>query len=792
MSVFGIFKLAIGNRQSAISLARLHTDDRGNIGTLLLLTVLVLVGLLAMIWNTTEVATRRQVLQNAADTSAHATATWISRCTNLETAQNMVICQDASMETIWRAVPPTDTSVRTELEKELAAVNNMLNGDPNWNQLRNQMLDRLRRVDDEYALTTGALATVAANAGDDSSDPLVEQQFQTTVRQAGEALAWSQNTYVNGQPAAYPGQPGPPGPNGQGLRQLTSQWSPPEQNETPMLQAIQASLQQQLVVLSQFEALTAPAESQQVPTTAANHEAEVFANEQTIATALTQAVQQQLTQQTDFYKVQLTLATTGRGAQPQGPAQVLAPVVPASVIPSVDGIDPINVDGITYPDQMAQIPASLQAQYPGLPPSFPIVCSIDGGWGHSYATPVKLYFNGRVWNDQQGLNVYMQQIDQLRQQLAQLLRTLRGLPAQQTIAPFPNTIIDSQPDPQGVHEQIPVLPRLNPSQVTASAKLKAAVVLYNKHGAAYTGAVRGLAAALVNWVQYFDVFTRPFAQATWHHYVNQMRKQVLYALGQNKQFMVLATYGLHPIPDWAVQGMQISAESAIQDRIVRMNLDAVARAILNALMNSNPNGLGSGFLDPTGLSSVLQAGYSQQASQAAFAIVNATAAQVAPIIAAEWVARPWPYEITPPTTFVPPAQGMTTPDRQTYFTVLTAALPTADTSPNLFLKKLMGNPTATNLLAHAQAESFNWMEFNGGYGGNERFDQVTWDNDVEFVGSPNPWRLSTIGGWNWNPRLAVADALAPAIANNPEMESYFQQSGVTSDDPQSIQTLTLH
>jgi len=776
---------AIGNWQSAIA------DDRGNIATLLLLTIFVFVALLAFIWNTTEVATRRQVLQNAADTSAHATATWISRCTNLETAQNMVICQDASMETIWRAVPPADLAVRTELQNELNTIDGWLSsGDPQFNELRNQMISRLRWVDNEYAETAGALAEVVANAGDDSPDPTVEAKFQLTVQQAGEALNWVQNTYVGGNAAAA-GQPGPPGPNNQGLRQLAAQWSPP-QNETPMLTAIQASLQQQLVILSQFEACTAPAESQNVPTTAANHEAEVFTNEQAVATGLTQACEQQLTQQAGFYNVQLTLATTGRGAQPQGPAQVLAPVVPASAIPSVDGIDPINVDGIDYPNQTAAVPANLLAQFPGMPTTFTIVCDIDGGWGHSYGTPIKRYFNGRVWNDQQGLNTYMQQIDQLRQQLAQLLRTMRGLSATENITPLANTITDTQTDPQGVHEQIPVLPRLNPSQVTASAKLKAAVALYNKHGAAYTGAVRGLAGALVNWVEYFDQFTRPFAQATWHGNVNAMRKQVLKALGTAKNFMVLATYGLHPIPNWAVQGMQISAESAIQDRIVRMNINQVANAMLNSLMKSNPNGLGSGFLDPTGLNSVLQAGYSAQASQAAFAMVNATAAQVAPIIATEWVGRPWPYEITPPTTFVPPAQGMTTPDRQTYFTVLTAAQPTDQTSPKLFLKTLMGNPAAPNLLAHAQAESFNWMEFNGAYGGNERFDQVTWDNDVEFVGSPQPWRLCTIGGWNWNPRLAVADALAPAIANSPELETYFQQSGVTGDDPTSIQTLTLH
>src|SRR6202042_1293117 len=115
-------------------------------------------------------------------------------------------------------------------------------------------------------------------------------------------------------------------------------------------------------------------------------------------------------------------------------------------------------------------------------------------------------------------------------------------------------------------------------------------------------------------------------------------------------------------------------------------------SILNALTSANPNGLGGGFLDPVAKQSVLSADYSQMASQIANQILTTTAAQVAPIIAAEWISRPWPYEITPPSTPVPPLQGMTTPDRQTYFTLLTAATPTPDNSPKFFMSKLMGNP----------------------------------------------------------------------------------------------------
>jgi hypothetical protein len=95
-------------------------------------------------------------------------------------------------------------------------------------------------------------------------------------------------------------------------------------------------------------------------------------------------------------------------------------------------------------------------------------------------------------------------------------------------------------------------------------------------------------------------------------------------------------------------------------------------------------------------------------------------------------------------------------------------------------------------LAYGQAESFNWMEFNAAYGGSERFDQVTSDPNASFIGCPLPWRLSTVGGWNWNARLAVSDALSASLTNSPELQSFFQEGGVTSNDPQAIQTLTLH
>ena len=782
-------------------LVRLHRDTRGNIAVLLLLTIFCLIGLIGLVWNTAELATRRETLQTAADSSAHAATTWMARCTNLVAAQNMVICQDGSAEVIWRAIPPTDTSVRTHLERELADATTMLTGgDPQFASLRNRMLDALRRVDDEYAMANGAWQSVSTLSNQKFADQLQGDNFRKSVRQAGEVLDWVNGTYVNGDPANSPRWPGPPGPGGEGLRQLVQKWSPPA-SSAPFVQAIIASLQMQLAVLVEFESRTAPGVAENVPARVAAHEAEVFATQQQMVAQITPTISQQLSDQANFYHVRLTVATTGRGAQPDGPAQIQAPVAPAddpSLTPdphfdSIRGatvsIDPINV----HTDAAAIVWPTTESRsivIAGRPITFTVNCNIPGGWGHIYGAPIKRYFEQRVGNDQQSLSVYMQRIDDLRRQLAEQLRQLRGLPPNDIITPLPATLGDSVADDVGNYPKVAVPPRLTAPD-DATDKLRAQVALYNQHAAAFTGAVRGLAGQLRSWARYYDRFTIPFAVATWQGQVNHYRHVVLKQLGIRKQFMVLATYRLRPIPDLAQAGMRTSAETAIRDRIVSQNFGPVGQSILNALIGADPNGVGGGFLDPTGRNTVLAARYSPQASQAAFAAVNAVAAQVAPVLAAEWVSRPWPYEITPPDTRIPPSVGMTKADRQTYFTMITAARPSSDNVPRFILPKLT-QAKAPELLAYAQAEAFNWMEFNDSYGGSERFDEVSSDPNAFFIGCPLPWRLSTIGGWNWNSRLAVSDALSASIVNNRELETFFTEGGVTNNDPQSIQTLTLH
>jgi hypothetical protein len=166
---------------------------------------------------------------------------------------------------------------------------------------------------------------------------------------------------------------------------------------------------------------------------------------------------------------------------------------------------------------------------------------------------------------------------------------------------------------------------------------------------------------------------------------------------------------------------------------------------------------------------------------------------VAGTIADEWVARPWPYEIEPPNDSDPWPRGLGKDDRQKYFTVIAAAQQAQGSSPKFLLTKIFGTPP--KLVAYAQAETFNWMEFNRSYGGTERFDAVSWINyNRGFDGIPVPrcWRLSSVAGWSWQPRLSLSDALSKSLDTNPELQKYFNDAGYTTSDPDAIDAINLH
>ncbi|HVX84533.1 MAG TPA: pilus assembly protein TadG-related protein [Phycisphaerae bacterium] len=802
-------------------LQKLHEDRAGAISVLVLLTLWCLVAIVGMLWNTAEYSMRRQAVQSAADSAAHSAATWMTRDVNAEAAQNMIIAQDAAAEAVWRAVPPTDASIKRELTSELAQATRLLaTGDPQLVQQRNTLQRLLTQADSEYAQTQDALARVIGDsAGLDFPDPTAAAKYQFTLRQASEALQWVNDTYINGGPANYAQRPGPPGPNGEGLRQLVAKFvnSP---MDAPMLQAIIDSLQQQLAVLSAFEERTAPATSQPVDAQMQSHEQQVFQAEQDVASQLPDVVDRQRQSLADFHRTDITLATPQRPLDdPDGSANVIAPVVTADVPAPVEGhidsirteylpeaiaaglspiveIDPINPNTldnrIWHPDLVAPVPADVSTQYPSIAGSFLVSCNVPGGWGHSWAFPIEHYLTNRVWTDQATLNAtYMQQIDLLRQQLAQKLAEMRGF-GTDNVQPLPPRLIDSQLDPQGVRESIPVLPRLT-APAGADAAYRSEVTIYNQHAGNYTSRVRALANALNGFAAYYDRFTRPFAVNTWVGQIRAARTTVLENLGTAKQFMVLSTYGLRPIPDWAQNGMLASATAAARAQIISQNMIGVTNQVLSALVRADPQSLGGGFLDNAGKQQYLRAMYSGLAAQIAREVIEEAADQAAPEIAAEMVSRPWPYEITPPNDVVPPSRGMGRDDRLSSFTVLAAARELPQTAAKPLLTTIFG-ASPTKLVAFAQAETFNWMEFNDSYGGSEQFDVVSpvpYDGG-EFIACPRAWRLSTVGGWSWQSKLSLSDGLPDALQNNPDFAQYFNDAGITGTDPDALNQVMLH
>jgi hypothetical protein len=359
---------------------------------------------------------------------------------------------------------------------------------------------------------------------------------------------------------------------------------------------------------------------------------------------------------------------------------------------------------------------------------------------------------------------------------------VRGMPAR---------LVDSALSDAGAQQWIAVLPRITPPD-SAPAAYRQEAAIYNQHAGAYTSRVRALAAALNGFAAYFDRFTQPFAVRTWTGHVSSARFFVLQEMGEGKKFMVLSTYGLRMIPAWAQEGMQASATAAVRDKIISMNIRGVSNAVLGALVRADPWRLGGGFLDGAGKQQYLRAMYSGLAAQIARAVIEEAAEIAAPEIAAEMVARPWPFEITPPGRPVPPSRGMSKEDRLGHFTVIAGARERTETEARPLLTMVFGKPP-TKLVGIAQAEALNWMEFNSGYGGDERFDVVSADGYGEFLACPRAWRLSTVGGWSWQSKLSYVDGLGAAAPDNAELAEYLRDSGVGNvDDAEALDTMILH
>lgn len=787
-------------------LKKLH-NDRGALGILMLFCLWGLILLLALIFNTTEVTNRRQQTQTAADAAAQSAALWMARTTNQAAATNMMICQNASAEVVWRSVAATSTDIRNRLNQELVAVGNIGPNDPARIALQNFP----DQVDQDYQIAVAALNAVNATMAKTKLTADQNKTLKNQTRQALQVLNWMQNTWVDGQPGINPYQPQPPSDSGaSGLRQLVNLWVNIDVERNKNL--IRRYIQDELAILDQFDAKTSPAgpatDAALAPLRQAR--AEIFSNyQQTILQQTPVVIEDQRSQLAAFHDRDITLADPARGSAAQQPAQIQAPVMaandpampptithtdsirehyPAQAIATFGAaynpvqIDPLNVHTgdarIWHPGVDIALPDDFVARYPGTPNFIHINGNNpDGyGWGHVYAAPLEQYFFNRVARDSNGGITslgkdYIQKIDALRARMASPNTPINDRLLVPNLTPnLPNSLQDLQVDP----DNPPTHPRLNiPVNIDTAGfngQLFIDIVAYNAAASTYatlldTG-LRNLENAYYNE---FYRFSWPFAEAIWQHHIHASEMAVVEALGAARQFVVLKTYQLRNLPDWAIPGMQTSAAQRVYESLFNNQRDAVIQRLANSVHRRNP---GANFGD---------------IANHAIAALQEGATVISMEVAAEWVSRPWPYEITPSENDLGRHQGLLAKDRIGYFSLLTGAQtrhPLHVAFPTLFAKPRDGMP----LLAYAQAEIFNGNEFNGAWGGNEKYDQVS----AIATGSPAMWRLCSTGGWSWQPRLSNADALLPAWNLNPEFADYFHNAGLTPPDAGSLREINMH
>jgi hypothetical protein len=827
-------------------LHRLHTDDRGNLGVLLLLTVWALVALLGLVWNSGEYATRKRQVQAAADSAAQAGNMWVSRTTNSTTATNLVMSENGSAEVILRSVAPTTQAIQTRITSEQTQAKLLEQGntpnDPEKNIPDCEYFEQLlgfgawsgNGQGDQLQSTLSNLTPPVQQAVQRVLPFLNKQQQQQVLdqvidhlRRNNVGLGWLNGTWVGGQAPASDMLP--PAVNG-GLRSTVSAWITGQVRTR--LDDIISTVNTQQSTLNAFEDQTAPATNGTTPEDLQQKRSEIFEYQQQIVAMTPSVVDEQRSALSTFYNCDLTYATPGHPSDDGGPAMVQPPLQPASDVQSQSRsdsirekypeatlakfgtsdptvtIDPINVN---VDNNVIWDPGATEPAPPGLTlgkQQFHGTFQVSGGeWGHVPCAPLSWYFNDRVSRDEQGLRTEPQSIDQTRSSLG---GRINPVPPPPTLPTLPRSI----PDPQPKKPAIPIPPEAigaipTPQGLTAAdlaniTQLNTQISQFNQNLRTYVNDLQGLQSSLQ--AMYNNVSTlatnasQQFADQTWLNSVNANRALVLEEMGNAKQFMVLSTYALHQIPDWALSGMHDNVYQYVYQQVIANNVGPLtqqlqqqlkqwALGVLQAAAAAQPGT--SGKSSRQQIQSQAQQFANQNASAAAQYIAQEAAAQIAEEVAGEWVARPWPYEITPPPQAVPPTNGLTADDRQHYFTVLSAAKTNDQSAPKPVLTQTFPAST-TPMVAFAQGENFNWMEYNGTYGGGDVFDNITQFGHGDMGGFPRPWRLSTTGGWNWQPRLALSDALYQAIQDGPEFQSFLSQGGVTGNDQDSINTLTLH
>jgi hypothetical protein len=751
---------------------------------------------------------------------------------------------------------PKSGSLYNELARELRDAQN---GRDPIRGLQAQLNSAVTRVELDYELTTIDLQAISPAATDDLfSNAQSKKDFLTKVRQANSALNWVEKTYVEGTASSVPSRPGPPGPNGEGLLQLVHNWHISVDKEQAIFNLIISFIDgSEMPVVQSFQDKILPATSQPLPGILQAHEAKLFAEQQNERDSAPLAIDQQVHSSPvgrpastnnveDHYNAKITLATIKQqvdepmvtdtpavaggstGSTPLGLAgsgTASAPVITPMEVDATAGQGYVDTIRERYPEEAAAANLPITFDIDPISPhtiahtsmdadgnqqqwedatiwhpnvtipwslgTFTVQCNVPGGWGHIWLMPLERELDTRIANDQQDLrNDYMVTLDNLRWtstdtgDLAHQIWAMQNLPLTPQIASLPASLIDDTQNNSGGYDSIQVLPSLQPPTHTTT-DFTHLLTKYNADKGTYLSQVNQLRTLLLLYVSAYEEYYNPFAVNQWIGAVNTALDIVRGAnvdvpgLLQQGTYMTLATYKLRPIPGWAKDSMHSTIQQDISDYIMYMNIPRLVGGNLS-------------------FANVL----------AARAALQGPAYQVAGEIADEWVNRPWPYEIAPPGTHTPtdhntdtsplavPA-GMTHDDRQHFFSILAVAV------DNERVRPLMANifGQAAPMIAYAQGEAFNWMNFNTGYGGNESFDNPSYTvnhlwaiSDFKEIGCPRGWRLSTTGGWNWQPRLAISDTLSEAAQPqlNSDVRALLEKAGLSTDDDDSLSEINLH
>ncbi|QOV88400.1 pilus assembly protein TadG-related protein [Humisphaera borealis] len=829
---------------------RFHVDDRGNLGILLLMTIWALVLLIAMVWNTGELATRRRHVQAAADSAAHASNQWVSRTTNLTASSNLVMSQNASAEVMLRSVTPTRNDIQKRFDGERRRAIQLRDGDrksePEEGIPDCEYFEELlgfgswsgkgrgqERKKELTALTPDVLRAL------DMVLPLLQaqqaqrlsQDMNTALQQNRFILDWLLDTYI-GPVGGASGTPAPvPSPSSfTPVGAPVSDWI--TNQVRPRLEDILATLDVEQSWLDKWVAQTAPALST-TPEELRQVRFEIFDYQNQIRDLTPAVVEEQRNALATMYKVETSASVPGRLSEGE-PTPVTAPVTTSASVggetvqdsirqrypgatarrwgsPSPEVyVDPINVNvdhsAIWHPGSGSSVDGVVleNATYSGS-------VSVGGGdWGRIPCAPLNRYVNDRVYRDREGLRTEPRAIDGVR---SDLRGRVHPPPSPPTISPLPNQVDEpttTTPPPNPAPRvslpprQIPSLPlpqELTQANRDAITAVNDRIREYNRELRDFVSDLRRLENAVARMHDHLhsltDVSSQRFADATWLGHVDRNRDLVLRLMGSDKHFMVLATYQLHHIPDWAIDGMRADVQRHVYNLIYSRSINPVTRRLQQEIYQWALGVLGGSLPQGTPRSTINNRArqFAQQAAPpAAQNAVRRAAETVSREVAAEWIRRPWPYEIAPPTEEVPPARGLSDDERKKHFTSLAAALTTDQSSARTLLAKYFKTDSGP-MVAFAQSEIFNWMEFQEGYGASDRYDRITFYGHGDMGGSPRPWRLGSPGGWNWEPRLAHSDALAQAIADGEHFRGLFEKGGVNANgnsDSDSIQTLATH